>query len=75
MDKINEDYKGLFSELEQYERNGIYMTMDGAPVSPMQVVTAHMIKEDGCYMRDYITDSGGHIKELSFQTLKRQNKR
>ncbi|MEF9839602.1 MAG: hypothetical protein RR275_02095 [Lachnospiraceae bacterium] len=69
MKRSNDEYHALFSELEQYEKYGICMSMDGIPASPMQIVTAHMMKENGCYMRDYITDSNGRIKQLCFQAL------
>ena len=30
--------------------------MDGYQVSPMQIVTAYMAKEEGAYMRDYVME-------------------
>lgn len=62
-------YQDLYQELVKYERNGIKMTMDGMPASPMQIAAAHMVKEETAYMRDYITDDKGYIKELSFYRL------
>lgn len=67
-------YKELFTELEKYEENGICMLMDGSKVSPMQVVAAHMIREGGSYMRDYILDPEGYIKSLIFVNIKEENK-
>lgn len=63
-------YKDLYSELENYEKNGVPMLLDGCKASPMQIVTAHMVREEGCYMRDYIMDSEGHIESLTFVNIK-----
>ena len=59
-------YQELFAELSDYEKYGIRMTMDGVSASPMQITAAHMMKEDGTYMRDYLTDEAGRIKEIRF---------
>ena len=36
----------------------------------MQIVTAHMIKEEGTYMRDYVIDPQGRIESLAFTNVK-----
>ncbi|OUP50303.1 hypothetical protein [Lachnoclostridium sp. An181] len=59
-------YQELFAELSDYEKYGIRMTMDGVSASPMQITAAHMMKEEGTYMRDYLTDEDGRIKEIRF---------
>lgn len=59
-------YQELFTELSDYEKYGIRMTMDGVSASPMQITAAHMMKEEGTYMRDYLTDEDGRIKEIRF---------
>ena len=51
-----ESYRSLYSELKQYEKRGIDILMDGYQVSPMQIVTAYMAKEEGAYMRDYVME-------------------
>lgn len=62
-------YKLLFAELEKYEDSGVSIKLDDYPASPMQVVTAHMVKENIDYMRDYVWDESGHMKELAFYTV------
>ena len=47
------EYTELYMELEKYEKRGIDMLLDGYQASPLQIVTAHMVKEAGTYMRDY----------------------
>lgn len=63
------EYRSLFTELTQYEDFGISMKLDNCPASPMQIVTAHMVKEDRAYMRDYVWDDKGYIKELTFHHI------
>lgn len=63
-------YRELFTELSEYERHGVPMSIDGESASPMQIAEAHMIKEDSSYMRDYIWDEDGNVEELHFHELK-----
>ena len=39
-------YRELFEELEKYEKRGIDISLDGYHASALQIVTAHMIKEE-----------------------------
>ena len=51
-DPRERNYQSLFSELAGYEKKGVYMLMNGVPASPMQIVQAHIVREDAVYMRD-----------------------
>lgn len=62
-------YKNLFAELEKYEQSGVSMKLNNDPASPMQIVTAHMVKEEQAYMRDYVWDEKGRVKELTFHNI------
>ena len=64
-----ESYRSLYSELKQYEKRGIDILMDGYQVSPMQIVTAYMAKEEGAYMRDYVMGCEGNIEALEFTDI------
>lgn len=66
MNTENKSYQELFSELTKYERSGVRMQIDGISASPLQIVSAHMIRENSNYMRDYIMDEEGKITELDF---------
>ena len=66
-------YRDLYTELENYEKHGVNMLMDGCQASPLQIVTAHMIREAGCYMRDYVLDPKGYIESLAFVNINRSN--
>lgn len=61
--------QSLFLELTDYEKNQVGLKMDGEPASPMQIVHAHMMKEDNIYMRDYVLNDSGDIKELWFTSV------
>ena len=65
-----EKYKKFFAELEMYERSGVSMRLNNYPASPMQIVTAHMVKEDQAFMRDYVWDEKGLVRVLSFHNIK-----
>ena len=39
------------------------------PASPMQIVHAHMMKEENLYMRDYVLNDDGDIKEVDFNSI------
>ena len=68
---MGEEYKkaevqNLFTELTGYEKKGVDITMNGLAASPMQVVQAHILRENVVYMRDYVMNEKGDIKELCF---------
>lgn len=67
-----ESYKYLYTELTDYEKEGISLSMNGDPASPTQIVEAHMVKEDAAYMRDYVLDDNGDIREVCFHHVKLQ---
>ena len=69
MKRESKSYQELFSELTEYEKSGIRMHMDGRLASPLQIVSAHMIRETNNYMRDYVMDENGKLKELDFYEL------
>lgn len=69
MNTENKNYQELFSELTAYERSGVRMQIDGISASPLQIVSAHMIRENSNYMRDYIIDEEGKITELDFYEI------
>ena len=70
----NEIYKFLYNELTDYEKEGVSLSMEGSPASPTQIVEAHMMREDISYMRDYVLDEDGDIKEVCFHHVKLQEK-
>lgn len=75
MRKKKISYEKMYTELEEFEKNGVCILMDGSHVSPMQVVKAHMVREAGSYMRDYELDKEGHIESLSFININRKRRK
>lgn len=45
------------------------MEMEGSPASPTQIVRAYMLRENTGYMRDYVLNENGDIKELYFHQI------
>ena len=60
----------MFEELTRYEKQRIELGMNGVPASPMQIVQAHIAREDVSYMRDYVLNEEGDIKALWFNSVK-----
>lgn len=66
-------FREMFCELSDWEGREIPITMGGNPASPMQIVAAHMVMESrSSYMRDYVFDEKGNVKELCFYKIKEQ---
>lgn len=74
MERSEKNYEELFAELKKYERAGIRMQINGNPASPLQIVSAHMLKEENIYMRDYIMDEDGKVQELDFYKVEQIKK-
>lgn len=63
------DYRKMFKELTNYEKKQVDLRIDGLPASPMQIVQAHIMREGTGYMRDYVLNDKGDIKELWFDSV------
>ena len=66
MPEERKEFQEMFSELNMYEKRGVYIAMEGKPASPTQIVQAHTVSEDSGYMRDYVVNENGDLKELYF---------
>ncbi|MCI8293595.1 MAG: hypothetical protein HFH53_08725 [Hespellia sp.] len=69
MKSENPEMQDLYRELENYEKKGVRIKLDGSQVSPLQVIAAYEVKERGSYMRDYVLNPSGYIEELSFYNI------
>lgn len=65
----DEELRKLFAELEKYEHSGVSMKLEDQVVSPLQIVEACIVQEETNYMRDYIYDEEGNLKELTFYNI------
>lgn len=60
----------LRSELEAYRKQGVNLWLDGQPGTPKSIAKAHMIAEEGTYMRDYVKDDSGELADLHFHLVR-----
>ncbi len=58
----------LMAELQNYEKQGISIWLDGAPSSPGRVSDAHRVQEGFSYMRDYVFDEE-ELTEIHFDRV------
>ena len=61
--------KEMFEELSGFEKNNISLRINGVPACPMQMVQAHTMCEHQSYMRDYVLNDKGDVKEVWFQNI------
>ncbi len=66
---IKNQYDKLLRELEAYQKNSVFLKLDGVQSTPGNIAEACFVLEDGCYMRDYSEDEDGALKEVSFQKV------
>ncbi len=60
----------LMAELQNYEKQGISIWLDGVPSSPGRVTDAHRVQEGFSYMRDYVFDEE-ELTEIHFDRIDR----
>lgn len=65
----HDELRKMFQELTGYEKKNISLKIDGVPASPMQIVHAHTMCENQSYMRDYVLNDKGDVKELGFHNV------
>lgn len=58
----------LLVELQNYERQGISIWLEGCPSSSSEVSDAMCVREDITYMRDYVFQKG-ELSELHFDRI------
>lgn len=62
----------LLIELDSIEKQGVGIWLEGAKSTPLQVLEAYMVRENAHYMRDYVSDEEGVLRELRFDKIKEQ---
>ena len=58
----------FFVELQEIEKQGIQLWLEGELSDSLEVASAIFVNEDDAYMRDYIYDEGV-LKELHFDKV------
>ncbi len=62
-------YLRLVRELQEYRRRSIRLTLEGEQSTPECIANACIVMEEGCYMRDYISNDMGAIIEIRFDKV------
>lgn len=62
----------LHSELKHYRKQGVELWLDGQPSTPKSIVKAHLIAEEGSYMRDYIENEEGEVSRIHFDLVREE---
>lgn len=58
----------LIVELQNYERQGISIWLNGTPSDPDQVAKAMAVRNEISYMRDFVFQSG-ELKQVHFDEI------
>lgn len=58
----------LKSHLEQLEKEGVKLYLNGVP-STTEYIVNNYVNEDTVYMPDYVTDGRGRIKEIRYDRI------
>ncbi len=62
-------YSRLVRELQEYRRRSIRLTLEGEQSTPECIASACAVMDEGCYMRDYISNDTGAIIEIRFDRV------
>ncbi len=62
----------LCRELRAYEEAGVRLILDGHLSTASKIARAYTVHEEGTYMRDYIHDEEGEVREVIFDLVKYQ---
>ena len=64
------EFDALKSELKKYKKQGVALTLEGKPSNPYDIAKACRVSERAAsYMRDYISDEDGNLREINFQLV------
>ncbi|MBS7339625.1 MAG: hypothetical protein KIH00_05195 [Lachnospiraceae bacterium] len=66
--KTNKNYDSLKSQLEDLEREGVKLYLNGVP-STTEYIIRNCVEEDTVYMPDYVMDGNGKIKEVRYDRI------
>lgn len=65
----NATYLKVREELENYEKKGVIISVEGEPVVAKKAAKLSCFETEACYMRDYIIDDHGEIIEIGFNRV------
>jgi len=62
-------YLKLLKELQSYNKKSVRLMLEGEQSTPECIANACAVMEEGCYMRDYISNDTGSIIEIRFDKV------
>lgn len=62
-------FKTLYTELNDFQKEGVVILIDGNVRSPLQIIQQFMHEDIRNYMRDYIFDDNGKLEALGFDYI------
>ncbi len=68
--KKDAEFTRMVKELRAYQAQGVRLIMQEDECTPEEIARASVSAEGICYMRDYIWDERGRIKEVRFDPVK-----
>lgn len=66
--KSKTDTVSLRPRLEQMEKEGVKLYLNGVP-SSTEYIMMHCVNEDTVYMPDYVIDENGKLKEIRYDQI------
>ena len=60
----------LHKELKAYAKAGMKLWLNGKPSTPSDIVHHCMVREEGAYMRDFVSDDKVNIIGIGFDDIK-----
>ena len=65
----------MTAELKGYVREGVSLWLDGQRCSPGRAASACLLREDSCYMRDYVCDEQNRVVAIHFDRVEPEEER
>lgn len=54
--------------LKRYKKQGVSLFIENQLASPKKIAKMHL-REDACYMADYVMDDNGTLREIRFDKI------
>lgn len=67
--KNKRKYLGLVQELREYSNKQVQLYLEGEQSTPQRIANACLLMEEGCYMREYVSNEDGRIAEIHFEKV------
>lgn len=68
-DSETRDITGFVLEMQGYVREGVTLWMNGKTCTPIRAAQECLLREDECYMRDYVCDEENRIIQIRFDRV------